>query len=511
MKVQLFFITVVLILSSITFAEPPVAPDMEQYFSSIKTHPEQLAAFLWEMPKGGDLHIHISGAAYAEHLIRYAQGTHLCVDRQTYEVFEKPDCASDNLFDTAIQSDDFYNHTIDAWSMRHFESGTQTGHDHFFAAFPKFSIIVKKHRPQVLAEIIDRAGLQNESYLELMHTPDNNASGALGKRLGWNPDLNIMRERLIAAGLGDIVNDSIKSIEKDEAGARAILNCQTNHPSIGCQVTVRYIYQVLREQPPEMVFAQLLAGFEAAMKNKQIVGLNLVQPEDGVISMRDYKLHMNMVRILHELYPNVAVSLHAGELDDSLAPPEGLKYHIHDAVTVAEAKRIGHGVDIEQEDDALQLLKEMAQRFTMVEINLSSNFLILNTPKEHHPLPLYMRYQVPLALSTDDEGVSRSNLSKEYELAVKYFNLDYTTLRTYARNSLTYSFLPGKTLWIDNNYQDITPECSNDILGEAHPTVDCDAFLMQHEKAKTQWDLEHRFYLFEQKYAHSNKILMKAR
>ena len=32
------------------------------------------------MPKGGDLHLHLSGAVYAETLIREAAGDNLCVD-----------------------------------------------------------------------------------------------------------------------------------------------------------------------------------------------------------------------------------------------------------------------------------------------------------------------------------------------------------------------------------------------------------------------------------------------
>ena len=62
-------------------------------------------------------------------------------------------------------------------------------------------------------------------------------------------------------------------------------------------MTVRYIYEALREQPPAQVFAQLLAGFELASKDPRFVGINLVQPEDGYISMRDYHLQMKMIAV----------------------------------------------------------------------------------------------------------------------------------------------------------------------------------------------------------------------
>src|SRR3974390_2146297 len=44
-----------------------------RYFDSIRKDPNLLVAFLLEMPKGGDLHNHLSGAIYAETLIDWAK------------------------------------------------------------------------------------------------------------------------------------------------------------------------------------------------------------------------------------------------------------------------------------------------------------------------------------------------------------------------------------------------------------------------------------------------------
>ena len=62
------------------------------------------------------------------------------------------------------------------------------------------------------------------------------------------------------------------------------------------------------------------------------VGINFVQPEDDFVSMRDYTLQMKMVAYLHSVYPKVHISLHAGELAPGLVPPEGLRFHIRQAV-----------------------------------------------------------------------------------------------------------------------------------------------------------------------------------
>lgn len=421
-KIKILISMVAIFVSTSTFAQISNETNTERYFESIKNKPQQLTAFLRVMPKGGDLHNHESGATYAESMLQYAYNDNFCIDRQTFVVSSDPKCDSENLLANAVKDAGFYDSVVDAWSMRHFSSKNESGHDHFFSSFAKFGAIVSRHKGDVLAEIVDRAGLENESYIELMLTPDGSESAQLGKKLGWNNDFSVMRAKLLAANFDKIIADITTSTNQDEARMRSILACDSTTPKAGCNVELRYLYQVKREQTPEMVFSQLLAGFEAAIKDKRIVGLNMVQPEDGLISIRDYKLQMQMIGYFHQLYPTVQVSLHAGELNDVLVPADSLRFHIQDAVNVAHANRIGHGVDIANEDNADALLQQMASQHVMVEINLSSNADILGIDGKDHPLPLYMNYGVPVSLSTDDEGVSRSNLTNEYKHAVLTFN-----------------------------------------------------------------------------------------
>ena len=163
--------------------------------------------------------------------------------------------------------------------------------------------------------------------------------------------------------------------------------------------------------------------------------------------MADYALHMRIVGFLHGLYPQVHISLHAGELAPGLVPPEGLCCHIRMAVEVAHAERIGHGVDVMYENQPYDLLKEMAAKHVMVEINLTSNDLILGVSGKNDPLPVYRKYGVPVALSTDDEGVSRINLTHEYVRAAETYGLRYADLKNVVRTSLEDAFLPGASLW----------------------------------------------------------------
>ena len=146
------------------------------------------------------------------------------------------------------------------------------------------------------------------------------------------------------------------------------------------------------------------------------------------------------------------MSLHAGELAPGLVPPEGLCCHVRLAVEVARADRIGHGVDVMYEDRPYELMNDMAAKRVMVEINLTSNDMILGIKGKDHPFSLYRKFGVPVALSTDDEGVSRIDLTHEYVRAVETYDLSYADLRHMVRNSLEYSFLPGPSLWASPDY-----------------------------------------------------------
>jgi adenosine deaminase len=88
-----------------------------------------------------------------------------------------------------------------------------------------------------------------------------------------------------------------------------------------------------------------------------------------------------------------------------------------------------------------QLLGEMSRRKVAVEINLTSNDVILGVRGKDHPLPAYLAAGVPVVLSTDDAGVSRIDLSNEYFRAARDYPLGYRDLKAIARNSIEYSFL----------------------------------------------------------------------
>jgi adenosine deaminase len=204
---------------------------------------------------------------------------------------------------------------------------------------------------------------------------------------------------------------------------------------------VRLQFQGLRGQPLPFVFTQMVLAFELMKADPRWVAFNLVQPEDGPVSLADYERQMQMLQFLRPLYPGEHVTLHAGELVAGLAPPADLRFHIRDAVIVAGAERIGHGVDITLERDPPSLLRTMARRHVLVESPLVSNCQILEVCGRRHPIRLYVRSGVPVALATDDEGVSRSDMTDQYEQAAVAQGFGYRALKRFAQDSLRYSFL----------------------------------------------------------------------
>jgi adenosine deaminase len=346
-----------------------------------------------------------------------------------------------------------------------------------------------------------------------------------------NTQLVSLRDQLLQAGLRDEIAADQKSLADAEAARRKIESCDTydkyedalaigdgkkpSHGHImevetitaGCSVKIRFIYQVLRAFPPQQVFAQTLLGFEVASADPDVVGINFVQPEDDRRAMADYHLQMQMLDYLHSIYPSVKISLHAGELAPGMVPPEGLKFHIREAIDLGHASRIGHGVDVIYEQNHSDvpvgmlekpLLKEMADKHIMVEINLTSNDVILGIKGHDHPLTLYREAHVPVALSTDDEGVSRINLTHEYVRAAIEYGLGYLDLKEMARTSIEHSFLPGDSLWEKQDvFTRMKAACAGQKVGTLSPTAACQTLLKSSEKAAQQWELERRFAVFE--------------
>jgi adenosine deaminase len=244
-----------------------------------------------------------------------------------------------------------------------------------------------------------------------------------------------------------------------------------------------------------------MLGFELARRDDRLVGINLVSPEDGPVAVRDYTLHMRMIAYLRRTVGDVPVTLHAGELTLGLVPRDVLDDHIDQAVNVAGARRIGHGVDVAYERNEPALLRTMAARRVLVEIALTSNDVILGVRGAQHPIGLYLGAGVPVALVTDDEGVSRIDLTNEFVRAARDYRFSYATFKRFVRNSVEYAFLKGASLWADEVAGRPVSACAH-----VRASAVCRTFLAANPRASLQWKVERELDAFEANVTTSRRI-----
>ena len=132
---------------------------------------------------------------------------------------------------------------------------------------------------------------------------------------------------------------------------------------------------------------------------------------------------------------------------DVQAAALGAEQHIRLALAPAEAggaaaHRLGHAIALHADPQPDELLAQMRQRGIAIEISPESNRQILGVDPVGHPLVDYLAAGVPVVLATDDPGLMLSDLPQQFALAARNDAVSYRTLKTLARNSIAYSFLP---------------------------------------------------------------------
>jgi len=470
--------------------------------------PDALREFLSAVPKGGDLHNHLSGSIYAETYLTWAEEGGNCINPVDFKAVYPNQCSASNQ--PAPTSGAFFDDIVRAWSMKDFVPGVETGRDHFFSTFGKFGVIAGGHRYDSLADVALRAHSENQLYIETMFNVGRNIADLT---------VDIWAGSLQVADIPGLYDDTLADptfaselaadiayVETTADSYRQTLGCSSANPPPACEVDIRFVAQVSRTGGKDRVFGTLISAFETAAHTDMLVAANLSSPEDNTTSINNYMLHMEMLDFLHQKYTvtnasPLHITLHAGELTEDFIPAgsDANTFHIRQAVELGHAERIGHGVDILSETDPTGLMADMAQSGVLVEVCLSSNDQILEVSGTDHPLDTYIQNGVPVALATDDQGVSRSSLAGEYFLAATDQNLSYRQLKTMARDSLQHAFLPGDALWTSVADAEVVADCApTDTMGLGQAAdAACQALLDGSEKARMQWALEGRFRAFE--------------
>ena len=400
------------------------------YFEKAKRNESTLIAFLHKMPKGADLHNHPAGAVSTETILEAALERGLYFDRESkFFVKEKP---SGPHFTPEEMRQPFWNtaEVLEAISHRNLELAGESGHKHFFKAFDRYMAALPDQLT-MFREVFARAANQGILYLELMDFP--------GKAPDWAGEVDRVRREVLA-----------------DFAARG------KYPAL----EVRFSYPLLRISDLDSFRAQVDEAMRVVTANPELMsGITILQPEDDWTSQRNFSGQMRIIDQAFEAYsrahredpirnpPPPKLNLHAGELTMEYAAYESMLDRISKTIELGHASRIGHGTSIQWEDDVYDLLRLMRDRGIAVEICLSSSEGILKVAGgDRHPFRLYWDAGVPVVLATDDEGISRSNLTREFAKAARWFDLSYGEMKWLAFASLEYSFLPGESLFVNGDF-----------------------------------------------------------
>ncbi len=407
----------VLVVTAVRAAD--FGPRFDQIVS--RATPAELYAFLYDLPKGGDLHNHSAGANRGEWI--YA----VCTDpaRNGGETFyartrfaDQPDAVAPTaLFQTIRQK--AYDLLPDKakaefvplaaltpeerarWIELTRLDGKGDGRLEFFShIWPRLAQLNQclPLSTELLVENMKAFGAEHLAYLETQFT----AEGMVDNEGNAIPD--------------EVAVDFVKR--------------RLAQPDVAATgVTVRFQRTVLRFSPDAELHLAKAYAFVDSHRDLW-VGLNMAGIEENGYGYPSRFL--DTFRRLRARYPTLALSIHAGEMD-------GPDQHIRDTLLLG-ASRIGHGVNLIKDPETLLLLQQT--RRVLVEINLISNHLLGYTPDlASHPFPEYLRTGIPVCLNTDDRGMWDSNLTDEYYTAVTLFHLSWDEIVRMGRDSLAHAFV----------------------------------------------------------------------
>jgi len=509
---------------------------VEEYFGRIdwikKNHPE-LALILKKFPKGADLHNHLSGSVMPEEYLALGSAKGDCFgpeDPKTpnlFKIVSAKNGACPDGFKPLKQADAKEQQLLlRSLSMYQFNdrgpTAVQAGHDQFFATFVRFG--AESGSPDnigpMLAKLLQQAQSDGVGYMETMASFQSAAIGGLANTLRKQyPDPAAFSDRgNYPAMLNDLQREGLKNAvaaaRKDVATyldqANRALGCGAATADPACEVAFGFQAAANRNSSlpdgsPDLakMFTQIALSSTLADLEPRVVGVNLVSGEDAPVSMSSFKIQMQFFAFFHDRFPKVNIALHGGELTPCFAgaDPSAMKDHIAGAIQ-AGAKRVGHAVSFaflnDRDKDAVAGL--MRQNHILVEVPLTSNAQILGVAGAVHPFEQYFRrYKVPVAFSTDDEGVSYADYTSEWIYAVGQYHLTYIEAVKLARASLEYSFLSGESLWLGDGSK-IVGQCEAEILGVPDPKEPCKSFLLKNPKAKIQWRYEEKLAAFDREY-----------
>ncbi|MDP5070237.1 MAG: adenosine deaminase [Congregibacter sp.] len=409
-------------------ALPPASDDAADWFESFKREAtdQELYRFLYAMPKGGDLHNHLSGSIRSEWFYDLA----LAQAERGYRYF------------TRVQIKNCRPYGGDAFGespyLLMFVNIQQSTYDALSRCekgeyLPLEDLNSEEKTAWLDSLRLDKAYEGRDEFFQThwqrmgdLYVNPYLAADALVLNMQMFGAEGLMYLESMIGVLGFIDADGEPIAADDVAGIyRSRLR---DEDALATGVDVRLQVAILRFAPGAEDHLRYLYDF-VSRHDDLFVAVNMVGREDN-----DKGHPLRFLQTLRELrrsYNNVRLSIHAGEVDEPNS-------HVSDTLLLG-ADRIGHGVNLITDPDTMRLMRSGPY---LVEINLVSNLLLeYVSDYSEHPFPEYLRTDIPVALSTDDRGMFDSNLTDEFFVAVKEFNLSWDELRLLSGNSIAYSFL----------------------------------------------------------------------
>ena len=208
------------------------------------------------MPKGGDLHTHLSGAVYAERFIAWAAQEASLRDPPHEPAVDAALRAApgDAAVADAMRDQNLYDQLVNAFSMRFFlpTLALPSDHDQFFAAFGKFGAASGSHFVDMTIDQLKQYDSENVQYVEFMMTfclPERSPSGSSRP---WPSRMTMPRRLAGAAGeraRSTASRRSATSLAAAIGKIRSELGCDQQATQPGCRVTFRYIAQICAIPP----------------------------------------------------------------------------------------------------------------------------------------------------------------------------------------------------------------------------------------------------------------------
>ncbi len=408
------------------------APAAEAWFETVKNTatPEQMYRFLYALPKGGDLHNHLTGAVRSE----WYWDAAMAAEKRGYLYYTRV-----RIQNCAPYGHDEFGQAKALLLFKNIQAST----------FDKLDTCGKSEfkKLQDLNQLEKTAWL-NSMRLDQPYEGRNEFFDAIWDRINdllQNPYLicDILLRNMQAFGKeglvyletqqgaeGEVHPDGTPYSVEEVVGIYRQFLASPAAKATG--VEVRFQNALLRFTPNAEQHLRVLYAITDRYRDLY-VGVNMVGREDND---KGYPLRfLPVLRELRHKYPDINLSIHAGEVDEP-------NFHIRDTLLLG-AQRIGHGVNLITDPDTML---RMRYGPFMVEINLISNLLLeYVSDYSQHPFPEYLRTGIPVALSTDDRGMWDSNLSDEFYVAVKEFNLSWEEIVKLGRNSLQYAFVDEPT------------------------------------------------------------------